>query len=172
MNKDAVDDILEQWAEERPELDPASLGVVIRVMSLYRTFHRQAASALKPLGLELFEYDVLSALRRQGKPFQLSATALARETGLSTGAMTNRIDKLEARSLVVRRPGEKDRRSVVVSLSREGRRLIDSAIQLRLEAADDSLQGLSMAERRRLADLLRKVRLGFVNDGPSAEDIA
>jgi DNA-binding MarR family transcriptional regulator len=163
MNRDGVDDILEQWAEERPELDPASLGVVIRVMSLYRTFHREATAALQPLGLELFEYDVLSALRRQGKPFQLAATALARQTGLSTGAMTNRIDKLEARGLVVRRPDEKDRRSVVVSLSREGRRLIDSAIQLRLEAAEDSLQGITKAERRRLADLLRKVRLGLAD---------
>ena len=162
MSRDAVDDILEQWAAERPELDPASLGVVIRVMSLYRTFHRQATAALKPLGLELFEYDVLSALRRQGQPFQLAATALARQTGLSTGAMTNRIDKLESRGLVVRRTGEKDRRSVVVSLSDEGRQLIDAAIRLRLEAADDSLQGISIEERRQLADLLRKVRLGPV----------
>jgi DNA-binding MarR family transcriptional regulator len=161
MNKDAVDDILEQWSDERPELDPASLGVVIRVMSLYREFHRQATAALKPFGLELFEYDVLSALRRQGKPFELAATALARQTGLSTGAMTNRIDRLEARGLVMRKPGPRDRRSVVVSLSREGRRLIDKAIQSRLEAADDSLQGISQAERRRLADLLRKVRLGL-----------
>jgi DNA-binding MarR family transcriptional regulator len=169
MSRDAVDDILEQWAAERPELDPASLGVVIRVMSLYRAFHRQATAALKPLGLELFEYDVLSALRRQGKPFQLSATALARQTGMSTGAMTNRIDKLEDRGLVVRRTGETDRRSVVVSLSREGRRLIDAAILLRLEAADASLQGISTAERRRLADLLRKVRLGLASNRQSGE---
>jgi DNA-binding MarR family transcriptional regulator len=169
MSRDAVDDILEQWAAERPELDPASLGVVIRVMSLYRAFHRQATAALKPLGLELFEYDVLSALRRQGKPFQLSATALATQTGMSTGAMTNRIDKLEDRGLVVRRTGEKDRRSVVVSLSQEGRRLIDAAIQLRLEAADASLQGISTAERRRLADLLRKVRLGLASNRQSGE---
>ena len=125
---------------------------------------------MKPLGLELFEYDVLSALRRQGKPFQLAATELARQTGLSTGAMTNRIDKLETRGLVLRRPGEKDRRSVAVSLSQEGRRLIDAAIQLRLEAADDSLQGISKSERRRLADLLRKVRLGLAGDEPSTGD--
>ena len=168
MNKDAVDDILGQWSEERPELDPASLGVVIRVMSLYRDFHRQATAALKPFGLELFEYDVLSALRRQGKPFELAATALARETGLSTGAMTNRIDKLEGRGLVVRRSDDRDRRSVVVYLSRAGRRLIDKAIQSRLEAADDSLKGISPAERRRLADLLRKVCLGLDEADQSA----
>ena len=128
-----------------------------------------AVPGLGRAGLELFEYDVLSALRRQGKPFQLSATALARQTGMSTGAMTNRIDKLEDRGLVVRRTGETDRRSVVVSLSREGRRLIDAAILLRLEAADASLQGISTAERRRLADLLRKVRLGLASNRQSGE---
>jgi DNA-binding MarR family transcriptional regulator len=97
MKKDAIDDILDQWSEERPELETAALGVVIRVMALYRSFSREAARALEPLGLELFEYDVLSALRRQGKPFALPATGLAIETGLSTGAMTNRIDRLEER---------------------------------------------------------------------------
>jgi hypothetical protein len=63
---DAVDDILQQWSEERPELDTAPLGVVIRVMALYRSFYRDASKALLPLKLELWEYDVLSALRRQG----------------------------------------------------------------------------------------------------------
>ena len=83
VTNDAVDDILEQWTEERPELDTASLGVVIRVMSLYRDFLRQATQALEEVDLELFEYDVLSALRRQGKPYSLPATGLARATGLS-----------------------------------------------------------------------------------------
>jgi DNA-binding MarR family transcriptional regulator len=159
VNKDAVDEILEQWSEERPELDTASLGVVIRVMSLYREFLRQATSALEEVDLELFEYDVLSALRRQGKPFALPATVLARATGLSSGAMTNRVDKLEDRGLVSRRRDEKDRRGVVVSLTARGRRKIDAAIQLRLDVADESLGDISPAERNRLADLLRKVCL-------------
>jgi len=77
MNNDPVDDILEQWSEERPELDTASLGVVIRVMGLYKDFHRQVTHALEELNLELFEYDVLSALRRQGRPYSLPATRLA-----------------------------------------------------------------------------------------------
>ena len=159
MNRDAVDDILEQWSEERPELDTASLGVVIRVMSLYREFQRQATQALEQVDLELFEYDVLSALRRQGKPFSLPATGLARETGLSSGAMTNRVDKLEARGFVRRRPDKDDRRGVVVSLTAKGRRKIDAAIQLRLDAADENLEGVSAAERAQLASLLRKVAL-------------
>lgn len=167
MKRDVVDDILDQWSEERPELETSSLGVVVRVMSLNRAFLRQAAEALEPLDLEVFEYDVLSALRRQGRPYALPATGLAEETGLSSGAMTNRIDKLEARGLVRRRPDKSDRRAVIVSLTPEGRRAIDDAIQARLDAADDSLQGLSRKERNDLAALLRKVRLtGMV----SAED--
>ena len=159
MKRDAVDDILEQWSEERPELDTASLGVVIRVMSLYRAFVRQATEALEPLDLELFEYDVLSALRRQGKPYALSATRLANATGLSSGAMTNRVDKLEERGFVRRRRDKNDRRGVGVSLTANGRRTIDRAIQLRLETADESLRSINTKERKQLADLLRKVRL-------------
>ena len=159
MKKDAIDSILDQWSAERPDLDTASLGVVIRVMSLNRAFLRQAADALEPLDLELFEYDVLSALRRQGRPYSLPATGLATETGLSGGAMTNRIDRLEARGLVRRRPDKSDRRGVIVSLTPAGKRTIDEAIQSRLDAADDSLQGITSKERNDLAALLRKVRL-------------
>ena len=164
MKKDAVDDILEQWSEERPELDTASLGIVIRVMSLYRAFVRQATEALEPLGLELFEYDVLSALRRQGKPCALPATRLASATGLSSGAMTNRVDRLEERGLVRRRRDQKDRRGVVVSLTASGRRAIDKAIQLRLDAADESLRSINRRERKDLAALLRKVKLAEESD--------
>jgi len=159
MEKDTVDDILEQWSAERPELDTASLGVVIRVMTLYRSFCREATKALEPLGLELFEYDVLSALRRQGRPFALAATALARETDLSGGAMTNRIDRLEDRGLVRRQPGKTDRRSIMIFLTAAGRRVIDKAIRYRLDAASDDLLALSAREQRQLADLLRTVVL-------------
>jgi DNA-binding MarR family transcriptional regulator len=162
--KDAVDEILEQWSEERPELDTASLGVVIRVMSLYREFLREATLALEEVDLELFEYDVLSALRRQGEPFALPATALARATGMSSGAMTNRVDRLEDRGLVGRRRDEHDRRGVVVSLTSRGRRKIDAAIQLRLDVADESLAEISPDERAALADLLRKVCLAAEAD--------
>ena len=155
MKKDPIDEILDQWTEERPDLDTASLGVVIRVMTLYRSFQRQATRALEPLDLELWEYDVLSALRRQGKPFALPATGLARETDLSSGAMTNRIDRLETRGLVRRRPDRRDRRGVIVSLSAKGRKLIDTAIQHRLDSAKESLQSLSAAQQRELARLLR-----------------
>jgi DNA-binding MarR family transcriptional regulator len=160
MDKDTIDDILDQWSIERPELDTAALGVVIRVMTLNRRFAREAARALEALGLELFEYDVLSALRRQGKPFALPATVLARETDLSAGAMTNRIDRLEERGLVKRKPDATDRRSVIVRLTRKGLEVIDEAIHVRLNVARESLAELGEADLNRLAALLRAVVLG------------
>lgn len=160
MERDPVDEILEQWSEERPDLDTSSLGVVIRIMALYKAFLRQATLALEEVGLELWEYDVLSALRRQGPPFLLPATGLARETDLSSGAMTNRIDRLESRRLVRRQPDAADRRGVNVTLTARGKRLIDEAIGHRLDAARDSLLAISAAERLQLAKLLRAVVLG------------
>jgi DNA-binding MarR family transcriptional regulator len=165
---DAVDDILQQWSEERPELETAPLGVVIRVMALYRYFYRDASRALLPLDLELWEYDVLSALRRQGRPFALAATRLARETDLSGGAMTNRIDRLEARGLVRRKADKEDRRSVIVMLTADGRRVIDEAIQFRLDAARESLRSLSAAEQDELAGLLRTIVLSVDGSGRAA----
>ena len=159
MEKDTIDEILDQWSEERPDLDTASLGVVIRVMTLYRSFSRQATRALEPLDLELWEYDVLSALRRQGVPYELPATRLARETDLSSGAMTNRIDRLETRGLVRRKPDRNDRRGVNVSLTAKGGKLIDKAIQHRLDSARDSLNALDSEQQRVLARLLRKAVL-------------
>ena len=159
MKKDAVDDILEQWSDERPELDTASLGVVIRVMSLYKAFSGQASEALEPLDLEVFEYDVMSALRRQGSPFALAASELAAETGMSSGAMTNRVNRLEDRGIVQRRQDKSDRRGVIVSLTPRGLAMTDDAIRLRLDAADSGLSGIAAGERRQLAHLLRKLNL-------------
>jgi DNA-binding MarR family transcriptional regulator len=155
MQDDVVDLLLRQWGRERPELDVSGLSVVVRIQLLAKMLRRQTERQLAPLGLEVWEYDVLAALRRQGRPFELPATALARETLLSTGAMTNRIDRLEERGAVRRRHDPADRRCILVSLTSAGRRLVDEAIQRRLEAADETLSALSRAERRRLADLLR-----------------
>jgi DNA-binding MarR family transcriptional regulator len=165
MKRDTIDEILDQWSEERPDLDTASLGVVIRVMTLYRSFYRQATRALEPLELELWEYDVLSALRRQGTPYELPATRLARETDLSSGAMTNRIDRLESRGLVRRKPDRNDRRGVNVSLTAKGRKLIDEAIQHRLDSARSSLKALNAEQQRELARLLRKAVLAAPDPG-------
>jgi DNA-binding MarR family transcriptional regulator len=159
MKKDAIDLMLSQWSQVRPELDTSALSVVVRILALHKIFLRQATNALTPLNLELWEYDVLSALRRQGAPYELAATELARATSLSSGAMTNRIDKLESKRLVSRKVDPHDRRGVIVGLTGTGTRLIDKAIQHRLEAADRGVKGLTRKERATLAALLRKVVL-------------
>lgn len=158
---DPVDTLLSQWANERPELDCSSLSVVVRVLFLAKILRQDAERELAGQGLKLWEYDVLSALRRQGPPFQLPATALARESMLTSGAMTNRIDRLETRGLVARGPDPADRRGVMVALTDKGHRLTDAAIEARLHAANEQLKALSATERRLVADGLKKVFLAI-----------
>jgi len=159
MTVDPVDKLLGQWAQERPELDCSSLSVVVRILFLGKVFRQSTERALASLDLKLWEYDVLSALRRQGPPFQLPATALARESLLTTGAMTNRIDRLEARGLVTRQGDPVDRRGVNVSLTQAGQQLTDQAIEARLKAANGQLAALSSDERRAISEGLRKLLL-------------
>ena len=156
--------MLEQWFTERPDLDVSALAVTVRVLMLQKSFLKLATDSLADLGLELWEYDVLSALRRQGAPYEMTATELAKASALSSGAMTNRVDKLEARKLVRRVPDPDDRRGVIVVLTRRGVTVIDRAIRLRLEAADKGIQGLSSREQTMLAALLRKVLLAVEPD--------
>jgi len=154
---DQVDQLLQDWNSERPELDYSALGVVVRVQLLGKLLQRSAEAALKPLKLKLWEYDVLSALRRKGKPFEQPATELARLTMLTSGAMTTRIDRLEGKGLVTRSADPDDRRGVNVKLTKSGLRTIDQAIQVRLEAAKAQLATLNAGERRALSDGLRKL---------------
>lgn len=157
--EDPVDKLLNQWAHERPELDCSSLNVVVRILMLAKVCRQSAERALAPLQIKLWEYDVLSALRRQGPPFQLPATGLARASQLTTGAMTNRIDRLEARGLVARATDPADRRGVNVRLTDRGRQLTDAAIEARLAAANEQLEALSVPERKAVSEGLRKVFL-------------
>ncbi len=164
MQKDAVDLMLKQWLLERPDLDTSALAATVRVLMLHKTFLNLATDSLAEIDLELWEYDVLSALRRQGAPFKLSATELARTTSLSAGAMTNRIDRLTEKKLVRRERDPTDRRGVIVTLTKKGVEVTDEAIQLRLDAANKGVQGLSKKERAQLASLLRKVVLATRQD--------
>lgn len=157
MVHDPVDDLLDQWTKARPEQDLSGLSIAVRVQTLSTEFRRHAEDALAPLDMQLWEYDVLAALRRQGAPFELAATELARETFLSTGAMTNRIDKLVDKGYVCRRPDPGDRRGVLVTLTDTGREVVDEALQARFHAANQQVHALSVDDRRRLTGLLRKL---------------
>ncbi len=157
MARDPVDDLLNQWTKARPEQDLSGLSIAVRVQALSTEFRRHAEDALAPLDMQLWEYDVLAALRRQGPPFELAATELARETYLSAGAMTNRIDKLEGKGNVRRRPDPGDRRGVLITLTDTGREVVDEALQARFQAANLQVHALSADDRSRLTGLLRKL---------------
>lgn len=157
MKQDIVDELLDQWANERPGIDVSSLGIVVRIQVLAKLQQQSTTAALKSHGLKLWEYDVLSLLRRQGEPFELPATDIADAALLTSGAMTTRIDGLERRKLVSRRRSRSDKRSVLVRLTAPGKSLVDKAIHTRLESADELLTRIPQSERTMLATHLRKL---------------
>lgn len=159
--KDPVDRLLEQWRAERPELDVSGLGLAVRIELLAKLMRRSTEESLARLGLKTWQYDVLSALRRQGPPYELPATELARASLLTSGAMTTRIDHLQTQGLVERQPDPNDRRGVRVHLTERGRAMIDAAIHARFMAAELSVRELEPDERLALESGLRKLLLSL-----------
>ncbi len=155
MKRDPVDKLQHAWVEQDPELEPEALGVVLRIQALARAFMVQAEEALAEFGLTWWQYDVLSALLRQGEPYTLSPGELMEEANLSSGAMTTRIDGLLEAGWVTRVRDEVDRRRVLVALTPAGKALVEAAAVPRFAAADAALAGLSGSKRKVLNDLLR-----------------
>jgi DNA-binding MarR family transcriptional regulator len=153
-DQDAVDRILQQWSEVRPDVDSSPLQVIGRVSRLSRLVDRRLAENFSRHGLENWMYDVLATLRRSGPPYQLSAGELVRQSMVTTGAMTNRVDRLVERGLVERVAG-RDRRQVVVRLTGSGLDLVDRVVHSHLAAEQDLLAALPAQQRQQLAGLLR-----------------
>jgi len=158
---DEVDRIVDAWSRERPDLDLSPLQVLSRVGRLARHLERARRTAFAASDLELWEFDVLSALRRAGKPYQLSPKALLQQTLVSSGTMTNRIDRLVTRKLVERRTDPNDGRGILVVMTPEGRERVDAAIRTLLAAESELLDRLSAPDQERLSSLLRKLSLDF-----------
>ena len=161
---DQVDDIVAAWRRERPDLDVSPLEVLSRVSRLARHLDLARRHAFDQWGLVAWEFDVLSALRRSGEPYQLSAGELVRETLVTSGTMTNRIDRLLARGMVARAPSESDRRTVLITLTSQGREAVDSALADLVTDEHELLAGLSVRERDELAGLLRRLLTPFEHD--------
>jgi DNA-binding MarR family transcriptional regulator len=158
---DEVDRIVDAWARERPDLDVTPLQVLSRVDRLARHLDRARRSAFTASGLEPWEFDVLAALRRAGSPYQLSPKELLQQTLVSSGTMTNRIDRLVERRLVERRADPSDGRGVLVVMTAQGRGQVDAAITVLVADESEMLAGLSRADQERLSALLRKLILDF-----------
>ena len=158
---DEVDRIVEDWSRERPDVDFAPLQVLSRVARLAKHLDRARRQAFAASGLEPWEFDVLAALRRAGTPYQLSPKALLQQTLVSSGTMTNRIDRLVGRRLVERRTDPHDGRGVLVVMTSRGAEAVDAAISELLTGEAELLEGLSKADQERLSVLLRKLSLDF-----------
>lgn len=152
---DEVDAIVEAWQRERTDLDVAPLQVLSRVSRLARQLDRARAGAFAEHGLESWEFDVLAALRRAGKPYELSPGALVQQTLVTSGTMTNRISRLVERGLVERAASAADHRSVLVRLTPEGREVVDGAMADLVADERRLLQGLPPARQAELAALLK-----------------
>jgi DNA-binding MarR family transcriptional regulator len=158
---DEVDQLVAAWRVQRPDLDVEPLQVLSRVSRLARHLDIARRAAFASHGLESWEFDVLSALRRAGPPFQLTPGALLRATLVTSGTMTNRIDRLAAAGLVQREPDPRDRRGVLVTLSKQGRAVVDAALTDLLDREQALLAGLREDQRALLADLLRTLLVPF-----------
>jgi DNA-binding MarR family transcriptional regulator len=158
---DEVDRIVDAWRRERPDLDVEPLAVFSRISRLARHLDRARRGAFARHELETWEFDVLSALRRSGDPYRLSPGRLVAQTLVTSGTMTNRIDRLEHRGLVERHRSPEDRRGVLVQLTAAGRARVDAAMSDLLDVESAVLAALPAAERPGLAALLRTLGAQF-----------
>jgi DNA-binding MarR family transcriptional regulator len=158
--RDEVDRLLGGWKDALPDLDVSPLEVLSRVTRLARHLDRQRTTVFARHELETWTFDVLSALRR-APGSQLSPGQLVAQTLVTSGTMTNRIDRLEQRGLVRRRPDPGDARSIRVQLTAAGRRRVEAAIRDLVTRENAILGTLSDAERAELAGLLRRIVAPF-----------
>ncbi|KQY60204.1 MarR family transcriptional regulator [Aeromicrobium sp. Root495] len=160
-HEDDVDRIVAAWERERPDLDVTPMQVLSRVSRLARHLDQARKTAFAAHELESWEFDVLSALRRSGHPYELSPGRLVAETFVTSGTMTNRIDRLTGRGLVQRRPDPEDRRGVLVQLTDDGRARVDAAVAELLGHESAILAGLPAPARERLTGDLRHLLRPF-----------
>ncbi|PID55369.1 MAG: MarR family transcriptional regulator [Micrococcales bacterium] len=161
MPDDEVDRIVAAWRRERPQINVSALEVLSRLTRLARYLDRARATTCAHWDLEVWEFDVLSALRRTSAPHELTPGQLVANTLVTSGTMTNRVDRLQQRGLVARRPDPSDGRGIRVSLTPAGRDRIDSAFDALLVHEEQMLAGLSADERQQLARLLRRLGATF-----------
>jgi len=159
--RDGVDEILEQWRRERPDLDSSAIGVIGRVSRLARELEQRLEPVYREHGLEAGWHDVLATLRRTGPPYRLRPTEFTSALMLTSSGTTKRLDRLEQAGLITRGPDPEDRRGTLIALTPAGRKLIDAVTEAHLDNERRLLSTLTGAEQRRLADLLRKLQLGL-----------
>jgi DNA-binding MarR family transcriptional regulator len=159
--RDELDELLDVWAREIPGLDPLTEGIVERIQKLARSFDRSMDETLAETGLDRRSYHVLGKLRKVGPPYRRSAGQLADDMGLSSGAMTNRLDRMETAGLVRRVPDPNDRRSILIEPTDEGLAVWDRAVGIAARREAQVASVLVEKERAELHRLLRALMRAF-----------
>lgn len=167
--RDQIDDFLEEWAPELPKLDLEVEGIVERIQFLQHHLKRLLGDTLAEHGLSHGEWGVLGMLKRPGPPYRRTPGQLARHASLSTGAMTNRLDRLEQAGLVRRLPDADDRRSIQVELTEAGHEAWQASVGAQGQKEELVVSALPARDRRQLNELLRRLVLAFeAQHGPIA----
>lgn len=152
---DAIDRVVSQWAEEKPELDTEPMAIMGRLMRITKHMENHIAELHKRYDLKMGEFDVLATLRRSGQPFRLTPSELISSMMLTSGAMTNRLDKLEKKGLIAREHSKEDRRSVTVELTKEGLTLIEVLIEHHVKLLHDLMGTLTIDEKGQINQALK-----------------
>lgn len=152
---DAVDKILAQWAKEKPDMDTLAMGVMGRLARLTKHLEQEIAQCHKAYGLKPGEFDVLATLRRSGAPYRLTPSDLLDAMMLTSGAMTNRLDRLEVKGLIIREHSQKDRRSVQVCLTPKGISTLAQVLSSHVETQKRLLNKLARNDQQILSYLLK-----------------
>jgi DNA-binding MarR family transcriptional regulator len=165
---DHVDHLLAQWQVELPDLDAGPMAVVARLSRLGRLIDKRVEEVYARYGLNQSQFAVLAALRRSGEPYCLSPTQLYNSLLITSGAMTNRLERLTALGYIARVPDSEDGRSMLVALTKKGKRLIERVLGPHFDNERHLLSVLDDDEQRQLADLLRRLLIELEDDAPPA----
>jgi DNA-binding MarR family transcriptional regulator len=154
---DRIERLVGQWADQRPDLDLDTMELVARLTRVAQLINGRIEALAAEYGVHRGEGDVLFTLGRAGPPFRLSPTRLADSLLVTSGTMTNRLDRLAQRGMITRRPNPNDRRSLEVELTNKGRRLVDEAVTRHVANEREMLSVLTKADRAELDRITRKL---------------
>lgn len=164
--EDSVDRIIGQWATARPDVDVTAMGVLGRLSRLTRHFERELHEVFSQHGLQPGEFDILATLRRTDlEGHGLTAGQLATSAMVTSGAITNRLDRLLAKALITRETDPLSRRTIRVALTPRGREAIDRALEDHVANEERLLSSMTTTQRRQLEGLLRGLLLDRERDG-------
>jgi DNA-binding MarR family transcriptional regulator len=157
MKDDLIDNLVSDWAKERPELDTQAMHIVGRILKIGKTLEKRAGLSLVESGIHYTDLDVLATLRRSGHPYELAPKQLMKSVLITSGAMTALLDRLTKLELTYRTTDSADGRVKRAGLTEKGIELIDKAIEIRFEEAQNSIYILTEKEKNQLIPLLKKL---------------